>query len=215
MTTNETLEEQRAWVAEQFDAVVEASGVSSGWHDIYWQDVFWEEDRPEDRELLLSAFFPGGCDGVAGQLYESLINADASALPNAEDPIEAAARVRAYWESAGWTVTDLYSPPNPDSPHFLGDRADGAMLAFRASETGMSLEVGTACSGHSTVVNWQRHLDEAKKLDGEHVGPALEDPALRYAKDLSVDEGDEGDEGDESDEAGDNDTDDAAATDAG
>ena len=160
--SNDTLDMQRAWVAEQFDAAIAASEIPDGWFDLYWQDVFWAEDRPEDRAMLLGGLFPRKCSGLGSKLYVSLLNKDARTDPTAADPVKAAAKVRAYWESAGWTVTDLRATPDPRSPHFLGDREDGATLAFRASETGMTLEVGTACSGHSTVVSWWRYQESTK-----------------------------------------------------
>jgi len=91
-TTNMTLDEQREWVGEQFDAAVAASAVSEGWYDIYWKDVFWSADRPEDRELLLSALFPRDC-GAGGRLDVSLKNV------TADDPLAAAEKVRAFWEA--------------------------------------------------------------------------------------------------------------------
>lgn len=157
VTSLDTLDQQRAWVAEQFDAAIKASEIPEGWFDLYWQDVFWADDRPEDRALLLSGLFPRNCSGAGGELYVTLLNRDADTDPSAADPVAAAAKVRAYWESAGWIVTDLHASPNPDAPHFIGNREDGATLAFRASEIGMSLDVATACSVHSTVVSWWKY----------------------------------------------------------
>lgn len=152
-TTNMTLEEQREWVGEQFDAAVTASGAAEGWYDIYWKDVFWSADRPEDRELLLGSWFPRKC-GLGGRLDESLKNM------TADDPLGAAEKVRAFWESDGWTVTDVWSDPSPAEPHFRADREDGAFMGFQASVDGMSLSVYSACSVNHTVMNWQSYVDD-------------------------------------------------------
>ncbi|PRI10569.1 hypothetical protein [Leucobacter massiliensis] len=149
-TTNMTLDEQRAWVAEQLDAAVEASGVAEGWFDIYWHDVFWSADRPEDREMILNSLFPDDC-GMGGQLITSLKN------QTADDPLGAAARVRGFWESEGWTVSDVRSYGG--NPYFRADREDGAVLAFQASPEGMSMSVESACSVNNTVTNWDAYLD--------------------------------------------------------
>lgn len=152
-TTNMTLDEQRAWVGAQFDAAIAASGVPDGWHSIYSREVLWAEGRPEDRDRTLNSSFPRNC-GLGGRLDESLKNLDA------DDPLAAAQRVRAFWEGEGWTVTDIWSDPSPEEPHFRADREDGALMGFQASVDGMSLSVYSACSVNDTVMNWQSYVDD-------------------------------------------------------
>lgn len=149
-TTNMTLDEQREWVGEQFDAAIAASGVAEGWYDIYNNDVLWARDRPEDRARTLNSLFPRDC-GSGGRLDESLKNL------SADDPLAAAAAVRSFWESEGWAVSDIRSYES--DPYFRADGEDGAQLAFQASKEGMSLEVATACSVNNTVTNWQLHSE--------------------------------------------------------
>lgn len=159
---NETLEEQRAWVAEQLDLATGASGVAEGWYDIYWQDVFWSESRPDDKELLRGVWLPEECgSNGAGQIEMSLKNIDV------EDPLAAAARVRNFWEAEGWTVTDVLSYETPESTYFRADRPDGAVLALQAAAEGMSLEVASACSLHNTVTNWADSVGEPNVFQEE------------------------------------------------
>ena len=157
-TTNMTLDEQREWVGEQFDAAIAASGVSEGWYDIYNQNVYWAHDRQEDRGRILNSMFPRDC-GSGGRLDESLKNT------SAEDSIAAAARVRAFWESEGWAVSNIRSYES--DPYFRADGEDGAQMAFQASPEGMSLEVATACSVHGTVTNWQYRDEEGSEFPEE------------------------------------------------
>ncbi len=149
-TTNMTLDEQREWVGEQFDAAITASGAVDGWHSIYDNAVLWAHDRPEDRSRTLNSLFPRDC-GSGGWLDVSLKNL------SAEDPLAAAAAVRSFWESEGWAVSDIRSYES--DPYFRADGEDGAQLAFQASKEGMSLEVATACSVNNTVTNWRLHSE--------------------------------------------------------
>lgn len=153
-TTVMTLDEQREWVEDQLDAGVDATGVSEGW---YWGSatkIPWS-DRPEGRERILGSWFPGGCDGHAGQLDASIRIKD-----GVEDPAGVAARLRAFWEAEGWVVTDVRSNASERDPYFRADREDGAGLSFQASEKGMSLSVYSACSSHNTVTDWQSYVDD-------------------------------------------------------
>ena len=150
-TTNMTLMEQREWVGEQFDAAIAASGVSEGWFDIYDQNVLWAHDRPDDRAMTLNSLFPRDC-GSGGRLIVSLLNT------NSEDSIAASQKVRTFWESEGWAVSNIRSYES--DPYFRADSGDGAQLAFMATSDHMSLEVVTACSVHATVTNWQSRENE-------------------------------------------------------
>lgn len=159
-TTNLTLEQQREWVSEQFDTTVAASGVSEGW---YWGSatkVPWSE-RAEDRELVLGSWFPRKC-GLGGRLDESIRHKG-----GITDPSGIASQVRAFWESDGWTVTDVWSDPSPAEPHFRADREDGAFMGFQASVDGMSLSVYSACSVNNTVTNWRSSGDD-ESTESEH-----------------------------------------------
>jgi hypothetical protein len=152
-TTNMTLEEQREWVSEQFDAGVDASGVSEGW---YWGSVTkvpWSENA-EARDLVLGSWFPRRC-GLGGRLDESIRFKD-----GVEDPSAVAFKVRAFWEAEGWMVTDVWSEPSAEEPHFRADGEDGAFLAFQATVEGMSLSVYSACSVNNTVANWRSYVDD-------------------------------------------------------
>lgn len=157
-TTNMTLSEQREWVGEQFDLAIDASGVEEGWFDIYDDSVVWAPQHPEHRERILQSSLPRKC-GSGGRLVESLKNR------GAEDPFEAVDRVRAFWESEGWAVSNIRSYES--DPYFRADREDGAVLAFRASTDGMSLEIETSCSVHGTVTNWQYRDEEENEFTEE------------------------------------------------
>ncbi len=162
--SNETLEEQRAWVEDRLDASIAVSGVSEGW---YWggagvPEVIWNGPQAE-REGALASLLPLECgEHGAGRLDVSLRNKAAVG-----DPAAVADRVRTFWESEGWTATDVWSEPSPDEQYFRADREDGAELAFRASSSGMVLEVASTCSAHNTVTNWERYVDEPNAFDEE------------------------------------------------
>lgn len=145
-TNSMTLEEQREWVAKQLDAAVAASEVPDGWYDTYWRDVYWAQNRPEDREMLMEAWFPNSCGDNAGRLDMSLKN-----MENA-DPLAATARVRAFWESEGYPVRDLYATHNDTEPYFIVDFEDGGTFSMQAGATGMTMSVHTACAAGAMVI---------------------------------------------------------------
>lgn len=154
-TSNMTLTEQREWVAEQLDAAVLASEVLEGW---FWVggaiEPQWTTNIDEDRSMVLESLLPNECGGNSGRLDVSLKNT------SFEDPLAAAARVRAFWEGEGYAVRDLYETHNDIEPYFIVDFEDGAALSMQASAGGMSVEASTACSVNNTVTNWQAHLDD-------------------------------------------------------
>jgi len=57
-------------------------------------------------------------------------------------------------------VTDVWSEPSAEEPHFRADGEDGAFLAFQATVEGMSLSVYSACSVNNTVTNWRSYVDD-------------------------------------------------------
>lgn len=169
-TTNMTLDEQRAWVAAQFDEAVDATGVSEGWHWGSDTVVSWDANA-EHRETILGSWFPRSCS-AGGKLVESLRFKDTVA-----DPAATAAAVRAFWESEGWVVTDVREDAANRDPYIRADREDGAGLGFQASDLGMSLTATSACSVNNTVTNWQDHVgteatafeEELDRKVAEHV----------------------------------------------
>lgn len=158
-TTNMTLDEQREWVGMQLAEGVAASGVSEGWFNTR-RTIPWS-DTQEDRDGVLNMLFPRDCD-LGGRLVVSLKNTDAI------EPLVAAEKVRANWESEGWTVTDVRADAENRDPYFRADREDGAVLAFQASDEGMSLSVESACSVNNSVTNWQSYVeDEPNEFEKE------------------------------------------------
>lgn len=152
VTTNETLDEQREWVAGQLDAVIAVSGQNEGWYDSFFRDHFWTEFSPEEREHFLGGIFPDKCGGGgSGRVSISLRN---DSLP---DGFAVAERVRELWESEGWVVTDVFADTRPgDDPDFRADREDGAQMSLQADQGGATVSVDAACSVNSTVTNWQQ-----------------------------------------------------------
>lgn len=151
-TSNMTLTGQREWIRAQFDAAIAASEVSEGWFKTR-RTLPWT-DNPQDQAGILNALFPNECGGNSGRLDASLKNVDS------EDPLAAAARVRAFWEAEGYAVRDLYETHNDTEPYFIVDFEDGAALSMQASAEGMLVSAHTACSVNNTVTNWQAHLDD-------------------------------------------------------
>lgn len=140
----DTLDEQRTWIGEQFDAIIAASGSSEGWFDTFSDEVLWAEDREIDRYKVLGSLFPRAC-GTGGRLSEGLLN------NSLEQPMAAARQVRATWESEGWIISDIRPYDEDSSVYFRADREDGAVLAFGATTERVWLEAATRCSAHATV----------------------------------------------------------------
>ena len=162
-TSVETLDEQLAWVEEQADAAIAAAEVPEGW---YWggsgvPEILWTGENA-DREPVRGSLLPVSCGGSrAGRLYLGLRNAD-----QRSDSFVVADRVRAFWESEGWTVTDV-TPPTDEEQDFRADRPDGALLGFTAAEDWLVISVHTSCSGHDTVANWEMYLGDPNPFDEE------------------------------------------------
>lgn len=169
-TTNMTLDEQRTWVERQFDMGIAASGITSGW---YWGSatkVPWSDDT-QDRALVLSSWFPREC-GLGGRLVETV-----RMKSETQDFSSIASKVRAQWESDGWTISDVRAGAEHRDPYFRADREDGAVLAFQASEAGISLSVDSACSVNNTVTNWQSYLDDEPNEFDEELDRRAQDGA--------------------------------------
>ena len=175
-TTNMTLEEVQSWVAWQFDDAVRASGQEDGWKDIYALETPWLLERGPEQLSLINVWLPERCGDLGGRLAEQLRNREA------RDPLAMAERVRAFWESNGWQVSEVMSKPDPEAPRFRADREDGALLGFAVVPGGVSLEVISACSANNTVVNWQNYVESAEEnpfeeeLEQREGGSASPDP---------------------------------------
>lgn len=157
LMTIDTLDMQRTWIGEQFDDTVAASGVIDGWFDIYNNEVFWAEDLQIERHMILGSLFPLSCGGHGGRLNEMLKNT------TAEDPMRAAALVRAHWITEGWMISDIREFQEGVETYFRADHEDGAEMAFYASTEMMSMQISTRCSAHATVTGWQ-HFDNAESI---------------------------------------------------
>ena len=148
ITSVETLDEQRAWLEQQADAVVAASEIPEGWHErgyIPEKNVPWSALR-EDRDLIIRTIAPIECGGRGtGRLYLGLNND--IAVP---DITVVADRMRAAWTAEGWTVSDI-TDPSPEEIYLGGDRADGAMLGFKATPEGLLIAIYGTCSAHVSM----------------------------------------------------------------
>lgn len=149
---NATLEEQRNWINQQADTAIEVLGQSDGW---------WEFDPsypwPQDRESIMEdaptkSCRPNSGGEQPGQLSLRLRNETFT------DPFAAAERVKQYWISEGWEVTNVLEPGDDETAtvdrieYFRADRADGSGLALKAHERLVVLIIDTACSNDGTVV---------------------------------------------------------------
>ena len=148
ITSVETLDEQRAWLEQQADAVVAASEIPEGWHErgyIPEKNVPWSALR-EDRDLIIRTIAPIECGGRGtGRLYLGLNND--IAVP---DITVVADRMRAAWTAEGWTVSDIIDP-SPEEIYFRADRADGAIMGFTATPEGLAIEISGTCSAHVSM----------------------------------------------------------------
>lgn len=151
VTTNETLEEQWAWVEQELDRSIAESGVVGGWYKPFESgNVPWDAD-PGNRENVIKSLLPQGC-GMGGQLVVLLRN------DGIEEPLAVAEQVRAFWDSEGWVLSDINSYDSVEYPYFRADLPDGASLAFDVNEVAVTLEVATSCSVNNTVTHWEDYL---------------------------------------------------------
>lgn len=163
-TTNLTLDELRDWMETQLDAGVAATGISEGW---YWHPTIPWLDNEAEREQIKSSWLPRNCPGSGARLIEHVnIKRDDGGV---EDPAEVGVKVRAFWESQGWTVIDLYPDAPAEKPKFRIEREDGAQLGFQASRDGVSFNVASACSVNSSVTNWSFHYEIEAEKEASHV----------------------------------------------
>ena len=148
VTSVETLDEQRAWLEEQADAAIAASEIPEGWYDhgyIPEDNVPWSSLR-EDRDLIIRPIAPIECGGRGTGRLDLGLNNDI-AVP---DITVVADRMRAAWTAEGWTVSDI-TDPSPEEIYLGGDRADGAMLGFRATPDLLLIEISGTCSAHVSM----------------------------------------------------------------
>ncbi|WEK61774.1 MAG: hypothetical protein P0Y60_03145 [Candidatus Microbacterium colombiense] len=161
-----TLDEQRDWVETQLDAGVAATGISEGW---YWHPtsrIPWLDNGAE-REQIKRSWLPRDCSGSGARLTQNVnITRDEGGV---ENPAEVGVKVRAFWESQGWTVIDLYPDASAENPKFRIEGEDGAQMGFQASRDGVSFSVASACSVNSSVTNWGLHEEIAAERDASHV----------------------------------------------
>lgn len=148
--SNETIDEQRAWVEEEADAAVIASGIADGWHQrghVPEENIAWS-GLQEDRSQVIGRLSPIECSGAGTGALNLGLNNDTAV----EDATAIADGMRAFWESEGWTISDI-TPPSSNEVYFRADREDGAILGFRATPTGLLIRVTSTCSAHASVTN--------------------------------------------------------------
>jgi len=148
VTSVETLDEQRAWLEQQADAVVAASEIPEGWHQrghIPEENVPWSA-LPEDRARVIGRLSPIECGGRGTGRLDLGLNNDI-AVP---DITVVADRMRAAWTAEGWTVSDI-TDPSPGQIYFRADRPDGAIMGFRATPDLLLIEISGTCSAHVSM----------------------------------------------------------------
>ena len=159
--TNDTLSEQRVWLAAEADKAIAASGVPDGWHERLYDRPSYPWTGPsEERDRYIEGIFPMECAGSNSGRLDIGLNNDVVL----EDPFSVADRVRSFWEAEGWVTSDV-TPPNDSEVYFRADREDGAILGFTASEKGLLIQVMTSCSANESVGNWMAH--EGEKIDSK------------------------------------------------
>ena len=148
ITSVETLDEQRVWLEQQADAAIAASEIPEGWHQrghLPEENVPWSA-LPEDRARVIGRLSPIECGGRGTGRLDLGLNNDI-AVP---DITVVADRMRAAWTAAGWTVSDI-TDPSPERIYLGGDRADGAMLGFKATPEGLLIAIYGTCSAHASM----------------------------------------------------------------
>ncbi|MFC6234563.1 hypothetical protein ACFPZL_05645 [Leucobacter soli] len=149
-----TLQEQQEWAVAQVEAVISVTGTEGLWRGRGETGPRWDEAqlRILDRSRHVSCSSEPGKVNPAGLLVR--VRTD----PLDEDPYRLAERVREYWATEGWTVSDVYGVEDSaaaDSALIRADREDGAMLALSASDAGggrlLFLDVQAECSNDPTV----------------------------------------------------------------
>ena len=161
--TDDTLAEQQAWLAEQADAIIQASGISEGWYERLDDGRIYDWTGPSpERSAYMEAFFPRECAGRGtGQNRISLDNDSLLA-----DPVRTADQIRHFWESQGWTVSPL-GPQSKTGRDYRADREDGAILRLLTTPNRMVFEVYTSCSADESVGNWMAHARAKNEFEDE------------------------------------------------
>lgn len=159
----DTLEEQRAWVEEQADIVIKASGVAEGWHQrrSTREDFAWIGPS-EERSAYLTGLLPQFCGGTRAGRLDLGLNNDVVL----ENPLAVADRVRAFWEAEGWVVSEVL-PVLEGERDLRADREDGALLGFTATPDGLLIEIYTSCSADASVTDWMHQSGRDSEFQDE------------------------------------------------
>ncbi len=162
--SGDTLEEQQAWLGEQADAAIAASGVPEGWHErgYYVEDnLDWAADGENRRQILYSKL-PQFCGGTRAGRLDLGLNNDVVL----ENPLAVADRVRAFWEAEGWVVSEVL-PVLEGERDLRADREDGALLGFTATPDGLLIEIYTSCSADASVTDWMHQSGRDSEFQDE------------------------------------------------
>ncbi|MDI6023937.1 hypothetical protein QBL02_10320 [Leucobacter sp. UT-8R-CII-1-4] len=161
--SDDTLAEQQAWLAEQADAIIQASGISEGWYELLGDGRIRDWTGPSsERSAYIEGYYPRECAGTGtGQNRISLHNDSVG-----ESPVRTADQVRHFWEAQGWTVSPL-GPQDETGRDYRADREDGAILTLLTTPDRMVFEVYTSCSADESVGNWMEHARAKNEFEEE------------------------------------------------
>lgn len=144
-----TIDEQRAWVTLQVNEAIDASGDSEGWVQLH-TDLIWSQHSEQVLQQLRSEDCTPNLRSEIHSRRLSLVLINLAPT----DPTQAALQVRRYWESQGWTVSNVIDSGSVSAgrtEYFRADRADGAGLAFTSNDKSMTLIVESVCSDHASA----------------------------------------------------------------
>lgn len=145
--SNASVEELRAWVADEIDAVVETTAaIDAPWVMLLDQELDWAGNR---EEIFASSHLPQ-CTFDVGEQNAASVQVDLIAGPLDGDPFALVVPVRERWEAAGWDISEVGG-----ADYIRADRADGALMTFEAAEGRagrfISLMVVSPCSADPSV----------------------------------------------------------------
>ena len=154
VSSNSSLDELQAWVVDEVDAVMEATGVSSEWLALGWDE---EARWIGDREWIFEATERPQCTFNMGEVNPASVEVNLTTDPLEQDPFVLLERVREMWIANGWEVSNRFEPEQIQvkTLEIVARQSDGSAMMFGARDVELGrylvLMVDSVCSEHPTV----------------------------------------------------------------
>lgn len=146
--TDMNISELRNWAANEADKALAVLNLDGEWYDSLKESTLWGRDR----ELLLEEASVSRCGSGNGDLPGRL-EITIQNMTFTGDVLRQAEKVRSFWESEGWEVSNVLSEPDSLSPlYFRADREDGALVAIDAASNFIEVSIYSACSNDPSML---------------------------------------------------------------